>query len=169
MFKRYFSLIEMLTMVGILIVLIGLLTGASRAIIKKNKITTVKNDLRTLNFLVEEFYQERSYYPSQLFNESILTSLANYLNEEKNNLRGKNYRQYLSLANNDDASSASLDSYGTPYQYIKTDINNPTLDLNNKGTFDLWSHGEDVMNNRAESTNADGSLSNGDDIGNWEN
>ena len=157
--RNQFTLIEVFTVISIMLIILSIGVGVYTSIVASKKEDEVSAQIAVLEFLIEDFYDNKGFYPNQLEDVSSPFSLANYLNSTDNNRGRKNYKKYLPLIENSDP-------YGNSYQYVPFSRDST---ITNKGAFDLWSDGPDGINRHHSAGNnysTDTSIE-VDDIGNF--
>jgi general secretion pathway protein G len=163
--QRYFTLVELLVVLAIIMLLAGLLVGGAGMVGRKSADAKTRAQINILEVALEQYRQEFGYFPispaairlSRVFLEgenypsSSPTERHHGLEKPSGILQAGKYfvapgtLTYLAISGTDYA----VDGYRQPYRYQCPGTHNPQ-------TYDLWSYGADKTNNT------------GDDLNNWE-
>ncbi|MFA6816600.1 MAG: type II secretion system protein GspG [Lentisphaeria bacterium] len=153
--NRYFTLIELLAAIAIIIILAGILIGGLGHASKKADISKAISLMEQLQMGLEEFKDQNGFYPQSATAKNVTFGVDTdglYFSDSSCHFVKKGTtRPFIEIGTEGDYE----DPWGNAFQYMCPGTNNPT-------SYDLWSNG---LNGVFDSNNS--TTNDTDDINNW--
>ena len=172
-FRRGFTLIELLTVLVIIMILVGIIVGASKYAQTKGGNTRAQAEIAAMETALESYKNDNGAYPQStaspgnpaqdsilLYNALVANPLVagskTYMSFKPTEMRADSLNPTISITIACPAGSTTrvytnvvlVDPFGYPYNY-----SNPcgAGGANNKVSFDLWSNGPSGANGAVDS------------------
>ncbi len=145
--RRYFTLIELLASMVIIMILVGLVLGGASMASRFAKENKCRAQITALEVIFEQYKTDWYFYPEANENEIQLTPswwAQNLLDPD-----GKSYIDNTQLGLNEFVVGSDVgyvDPYGEPFYYHSVELSPlpaTPLEIMNPEKFDLWSKGRD--------------------------
>jgi len=150
--KNFFTLIEILTVISIIVILMGITLVALEGAGQQAGDSKTRARMERLKNALQEHYEDWGYYPQQSSNDESFN-----VNNFSNNFEDPNGNPYLSEEELDNDGNY-LDGSDDPFLY-------QCPGLVNEQKYDLWSVGHNGQNDSSEREDDPHSVK--DDITNW--
>ncbi len=166
-----FTIVELLTVIGIIAVLAGLIISISGYATKKGAISRAQAEIAAMEAALESYRADNGIYPDtdaadnpQALYQALTGDGDDQLGGTTASSGAENFGQqgrlYMELKENSqfDSSYRVIDPWGIPYNFQSDPDNSASsTEINNVATFDLWSSAGTALSTKEDN----------DDITNW--
>ncbi len=150
--KNGFTLLELITVIGIIVILAGILLPAIGIVKQRAKSARAQADIESLCVALKMYESDFGTYPSTVADSNRFKAALGVPLPDPSGAVGVTVGPYMEYKSRDLSSNTFNDPWGNAYRY------NPTTPSHNTGSFDIYSTGSDSKNNNSNTA---------DDITNW--